>query len=75
MLGALTTKLSILTIFGYYKFINGLRQQKLVNVIYAYNLPMLSALTTNSYVLLTLGAHAQRGLRYLLCVCVCVCVC
>ena len=24
---------------------------------------------------LTLGAHAQRGLRYLSCVCVCVCVC
>ena len=24
--------------------------------------------------LLTLGAHAQRGLRYLVCVCVCVCV-
>ena len=23
---------------------------------------------------LTLGAHAQRGLRYLVCVCVCVCV-
>ena len=26
-------------------------------------------------VLLTLGAHAQRGLRYLVCVSVCVCVC
>ena len=28
-------------------------------------------------ILLTLGAHAQRGLRYLVCpsVCVCVCVC
>ena len=25
--------------------------------------------------ILTLGAHAQRGLRYLVCVCVCVCVC
>ena len=25
--------------------------------------------------LLTLGAHAQRGLQYLVCVCVCVCVC
>ena len=25
--------------------------------------------------LLTLGAHAQRGLRYLVRVCVCVCVC
>ena len=25
--------------------------------------------------LLTLGAHAQRGLRYLVCVCVCVSVC
>ena len=25
--------------------------------------------------LLTLGAHAQRGLRYLVCVSVCVCVC
>ena len=24
---------------------------------------------------LTLGAHAQRGLRYLLCVSVCLCVC
>ena len=24
---------------------------------------------------LTLGAHAQRGLRYLVCVCVCVCLC
>ena len=24
--------------------------------------------------LLTLGAHAQRGLQYLVCVCVCVCV-
>ena len=23
----------------------------------------------------TLGTHAQRGLRYLVCVCVCVCVC
>ena len=23
----------------------------------------------------TLGAHAQRGLQYLVCVCVCVCVC
>ena len=27
------------------------------------------------YLLLTLGAHAQRGLRYLLCLSVCVCVC
>jgi len=26
-------------------------------------------------VLLTLGAHAQRGLLYLVCVSVCVCVC
>ena len=26
-------------------------------------------------VLLTLGAHAQRGLQYLVCVSVCVCVC
>ena len=25
--------------------------------------------------LLTLGAHAQRGLRYLVCVSVCLCVC
>ena len=25
--------------------------------------------------LLTLGAHAQRGLRYFVCVSVCVCVC
>ena len=25
--------------------------------------------------LLTLGTHAQRGLRYLVCVSVCVCVC
>ena len=25
--------------------------------------------------ILTLGAHAQRGLRYLVCECVCVCVC
>ena len=25
--------------------------------------------------LLTLGAHAQRGLQYLVCVCVCLCVC
>ena len=24
--------------------------------------------------LLTLGVHAQRGLRYLVCVCVCVCM-
>ena len=28
-----------------------------------------------AYKLLTLGAHAQRGLRYLVRVCVCVCVC
>ena len=27
------------------------------------------------YFSLTLGAHAQRGLRYLVCVSVCVCVC
>ena len=26
-------------------------------------------------ILLTLGAHAQRGLRYILALCVCVCVC
>ena len=26
-------------------------------------------------VLLTLGAHAQRGLQYSVCLCVCVCVC
>ena len=48
MLGALTTKLS--TLMYYDKFsdtINDLRQQKLVNVIYAYYLPMLGALTTN----------------------------
>ena len=25
------------------------------------------------FLLLTLGAHAQRGLQYLVCVCVCVC--
>ena len=25
--------------------------------------------------LLTLGAHVQRGLQYLVCVCVCVCMC
>ena len=24
---------------------------------------------------LTLGAHAQRGLQYLVCVCVCLCMC
>ena len=28
-----------------------------------------------STLLLTLGAHAQQGLQYLVCVCVCVCVC
>ena len=35
---------------------------------------MVSTTTVN---LLTLGAHAQRGLQYLVCpsVCVCVCVC
>ena len=27
-----------------------------------------------SIVLLTLGAHAQQGLQYLVCVCVCVCL-
>ena len=26
------------------------------------------------YALLTLGAHTQRELRYLVCLCVCVCV-
>ena len=49
----------------------------------AYQKEMLQAahvVAKNSKLLLTLGAHAQRGLRYFglcvsVCVCVCVCVC
>ena len=48
MLGALTTILSTLMSYDMFsdKLINSLRQQKLVNVIFAYNLLMLSALTS-----------------------------
>ena len=31
--------------------------------------------STSCSIYLTLGVHAQRGLRYLSCVCVCVCIC
>ena len=34
-----------------------------------------AATHVGSEYVLTLGAHAQRGLRYLLCVSVCLCVC
>ena len=37
--------------------------------------PTYSVYTTGTSSLLTLGAHAQRGLQYSVCLCVCVCVC
>ena len=40
------------------------------------NVPPIRNVVGDELQLLTLGAHAQRGLRYLgLSVCVCVCVC
>ena len=45
----------------------------LVSVVFGTAIP--TSLNIFGKMFLTLGAHAQRGLRYLYSVCVCVCVC
>ena len=54
---------------------DALKHFKYVNIPVFNTASLMESCVIYIYTFLTLGAHAQQGLQYLVCVCMCVCVC